>query len=69
MMYIELTNNREALKMAYKNNRVTKIVQVRAGLYYIYTVSGVHWAGVKEVAELLGRSISETRQLQLKIVG
>lgn len=55
--------------MAYQNNRVTKIVQVRAGLYYIYTVSGIHWAGVKEVAGLLGRSIAETRQLQIKIVG
>lgn len=55
--------------MAYQNNRVTKIVQVRAGLYYIHTVGGVHWAGVKAVAELLGRSIAETRQLQVKIVG
>ncbi len=55
--------------MAYQNNRVTKIVQVRAGLYYIYTVSGVYWAGVKEVAGLLDRSIAETRQLQIKIVG
>ena len=55
--------------MAYQNNRVTKIVQVRAGLYYIYTVSGVHWAGVQAVANLLGRSIAETRQLQIKIVG
>lgn len=55
--------------MAYQNNRVTKIVQVRAGLYYIYTVNDVHWAGVREVAGLLGRSIAETRQLQIKIVG
>lgn len=55
--------------MAYQNNRVTKIVQVRSGLYYIYTAGGVHWAGVKEVAGLLGRSIAETRQLQIKIVG
>lgn len=55
--------------MAFNNNRVTKIVQVRAGLYYIYTVSEVHWAGVKEVAGLLGRSIAETSKLQIKIVG
>ena len=55
--------------MAYQNNRVTKIVQVRAGLYHIYTTGCVHWAGVKAVAELLGRSIAETRKLQIKIVG
>lgn len=54
--------------MAYRNHRVTKIVQVRSGLYYIYTMSGVHWAGVKQVADLLGRSIAETRKLQVKIV-
>lgn len=55
--------------MAFNNNRVTKIVQVRSGLYHIYTTGGVHWAGVKEVAGLLGRSITETRKLQVKIVG
>lgn len=55
--------------MAFNNNRVTKIVQVRAGLYHIYNTGGVHWAGLKAVAELLGRSIAETRQLQIKIVG
>lgn len=55
--------------MAYRSNPVTKIVQVRAGLYYIYTVNDVHWAGVKQVADLLGRSIAETRKLQVKIVG
>ena len=55
--------------MAFNSSKVTKIVQVRAGLYYIYTTGGVHWSGVKEVAGLLGRSIAETRQLQIKIVG
>lgn len=55
--------------MAFENNRVTKIVQVRAGLYHIHTTGGIHWAGVKEVAELLGRSIAEARHLQIKIVG
>lgn len=54
--------------MAFQNNRVTKIVQVRAGLYHIYTTGGVHWAGVKAVAELLGRTIAETRRLQVKII-
>lgn len=55
--------------MAFQNKRVTKIVQVRAGLYHIHTTGGIHWSGVKAVAELLGRSIAETRKLQIKIVG
>lgn len=55
--------------MAYQNSRITKIVQVRTGLYHIYTTGGIYWAGVKVVAGILGRTIAETRKLQVKIIG
>ncbi|WP_196430290.1 hypothetical protein [Exiguobacterium sp. SRB7LM] len=53
--------------MAHNNAEVRRIEQVRPGLFYIYTDVSVHWAGVKVVADLLGRTIADTRRLSILV--
>lgn len=53
--------------MAHKNSPVTRIEQVRPGLFYIHTLNGIHWANVNVVAKLLNRSVADTRRLSVKV--
>lgn len=53
--------------MAHQNSTVTRIEQVRPGLFYIHTLNGTHWAGVSVVAKLLDRSVTDTLRLEVKV--
>lgn len=53
--------------MAHQNAEVRRIEQVKPGLFYIHTDVDTHWAGVKVVADLLGRSIADTRRLSVLV--
>lgn len=53
--------------MAHKNSPVTRIEQVRPGLFYIHTLNGIHWASVNVVAKLLNRSVADTRRLSILV--
>lgn len=53
--------------MSHQNSIVSRIEQVRPGLFYIHTTAGIHWANVNVVAKLLNRSVAETRRLSLLV--
>lgn len=53
--------------MAHQNSLVTRIEQVRPGLFHIHTLNSIHWAGVNVVAKLLNRSIADTLRLYVKV--